>query len=187
MTKEPAIPDLDRRRPKLPENSAHRIEPTPRVEERLEQLGAATIDGAAILPRNFDNASSLDDCIFESTTADLVTIGKRAGLDVSTLGAKNRKSIHEHDVATIGVVILLVMENANNFATYVEFFNLIANYSKRRGHGEVCNHTEVVQEVIVTNGSVSRRIIYRGPLSGISSIVTAGQEALNAAVEKSDI
>lgn len=177
---------LDRRCLNAPQNETLSIEPVPRIEERLTELGASVFDTAAILPRNFDSAVSLDDCVFESITADLVTLGKRAGLELSTLGMENRKTINEHDIATIGATIVLVLEHAEKIAAFVEFFNLVAKYLKRRGHGEVNDQTEVIQEVIVTDRSITRRITYRGPLSGLSTIVAAAQEALNAPINQAD-
>lgn len=178
---------LSRRTPRLPDpGKTLLVEDIPPIEVRMTQLGLLAVEAVGILPRNFYTAASSDDLIFEAITADLVMLGKQLGLNVSTLGVQDRKSIHEHDAATIGAVIIVCLETLNNVAAYIEFFNLVANYLKRHGKGHVNDQTEVIQEVVVTKHSLTKRIVYRGPLSGLSSVVRAGQEALSGTTESDE-
>jgi hypothetical protein len=175
---------LRRRSPPVPQaGETIIVSDYPSVPERLHKLGIADVPAVAILPRNFETAKSADELVFEANTADLRKLAKKAGVEISTFGIRDPKSIQEHDASSVGFVLLLGIQAFNSAGSLLEFINNITHYLKRVGIGRVTDQTEIIQELIVTNRSISKRLTYRGPLSGLPKLLEAGREAIDVRSE----
>ncbi|HTV75332.1 MAG TPA: hypothetical protein VME66_16685 [Candidatus Acidoferrales bacterium] len=167
--------DLGRPSPKLPPpGESILIEDDQDFLQRLNDIGITSLPDVAILPRNFNSAPSAQAFAFERETNDLRVIGKQAGLTLEPLVEKPA-IIHENDVLTIGVVIVIalkVLEAANSSATLIEFFQRLGRFLGGRP-GPSGDSIEVVQEVIVTDGTTAKRFTYRGPARELHSVVDA--------------
>jgi hypothetical protein len=164
------VSDFARRTPAaVPKDENFVVKDYLAIPDRLKALGIDDVPRVAVLPRNFDVAVDKVALINESIAADIRIIGRGLGIDVYTFQGTGARRIKENDALSIGAIILVTLEAFNNLETLGEFFARIARLVRdvNAGGGEV----EITQEVVATGKKDSKKFTYRGPASGLPSIV----------------
>jgi hypothetical protein len=169
---------LDRRRvPEVPKDTPILIEDDA-TAEHLAELGIEP-SAASVLPRNFGAAKSSADFVFEQMTSTIRTLGRQVGLTIEVPGSSAYRSIHEKDYEVIAPVLqfshaFLIEGGAALTVTFLEHF---ARHVASRWGVKRTRERDAIFEVVITRGKRAKRLTYRGPVHGLSSIVEAARAA----------
>jgi hypothetical protein len=170
--------------PKVPDGERVRVDDCFNVLERFEQLGLDVPESVAVLPRNFDIASTAEELVMESAAPDIRIVGRQVGVEVDTFGGVGAKQIHENDALAVGAIIWFTLETFNHGAGIVELLERVANRVARRSGKSDSDHVEIEQQVVITDKKtkISKSFAYRGPASQVAAIVPVMQETMNTDV-----
>ena len=152
--------------------------------DRLLRLGIVASE-VTVLPRNFDTAISAEHFVFEEMTGTIRTLGRQVGLKVDIPGPTAFVALHEKDAEIISPV--LVFAHAflveGGAALVYRFLELLSNHIASRWGPKIASSRVAVLEVVVTCGQSSKRLKYRGPISGLPTVVEAAQVAFSKVEE----
>jgi hypothetical protein len=132
---------LNRRRaPETATDTGITVESDDVIIAHLEDLGIST-PLASILPRNFANAESTEDFVFEQMTSTIRTLGRQVGLTIDVLGPPDYRSIHEKDYEIVAPVLqftrdFLVEGGATLTVAFLENLarHLVSSGSRKTGN-----------------------------------------------------
>ena len=140
------------------------------IAGRLQLFGSPS---AAVLPRNFAIAPFAEDFVFEATTSALRTLARRVGLSFDIPASSSYRSLHEKDHEIILPVLVfahtLLVDGAASL-TY-KFLEALAAHLMSRQSSSARESSTVLVDLIITKNESAKRISYRGPASGLPSVV----------------
>lgn len=76
------------------------------VRERCEELGIEPPESPAFLPRNFEEASDVDDLVLENQTATYRKVIEQKGVDVEVIGDESRQMAEKSHDTIIGILFI---------------------------------------------------------------------------------
>lgn len=172
---------LDRRLiRRIPAGSPIMVEDDTTTRRRLAELGLDT-PTFAVLPRNFAVAASADDFVFEKMTPVIQALARQVGLAITVPGPAAYRSIHEKDAEIIAPVLQFahqfIVEGGATLT--VLFLEHLGRHIAKRWGPKATRERDAVLEVVVTKGSRSKRLTYRGPVTGLAMIVEAAEKAFD--------
>jgi hypothetical protein len=109
-------------------------------------------------------------------TSTIRTLGRQVGLTIDVLGPPDYRSIHEKDYEIVAPVLqftrdFLVEGGATLTVAFLENLarHLVSSGSKKN------RERNAFLELVVTHGKHAKRVTYRGPIEGLSSVVDIAQ------------
>jgi hypothetical protein len=146
----------------------------PSVSARLAELGCPFPDGLALLPTNFETASSPADFLQVSEAATVKTLFRIANLPQSDLVPKAQRPpyIQNNSFEWVAPTIFVSAALLTDHANYVSVaLSVIANYATDFFKGMSGKKT-VKLEVVVeqTKTRICKRLVYEGDVDGLKEI-----------------
>lgn len=144
------------------------------VSERAQELGLNAPTGLAILPRNFEEAVSVNDLLHQSEVKTIRSLFRQNNIPETKLEKNNQKipCTHENEFAlvlpTIFVGTLLFSQNPHLLSLAL---SIIANYATDFFKG-IPGRRKVVLNIVVENKSNggAKKIHYEGDSDGLKEI-----------------
>jgi len=144
------------------------------VPEKAQALGLNVPDGLALLPRNFEDATSINELLHESAVQEVRILFRQNGIPETRLEREGQKipCITENEftltlpILFVGSLILTQNPHLLSIA-----LNMIANYAFDFFKGKP-GRKKVVLDVIVEDktGRRSKKIHYEGEAAGLKEI-----------------
>jgi len=146
----------------------------PNVAERLAVLGCNFPDGLALLPTNFESATSITEFRQVSEAATVKTLLRNASIPYSELFDKSKKPPYvqnnsfEWVAPTIFVSAGLISGNANYLSVAL---NVLSNYATDFFKG-ISGGKSVKLEIVVekTKSKTCKKITYQGGIEGLKDL-----------------
>jgi hypothetical protein len=149
------------------------VSDVPSVEERFRILGITRDSGPTVLPRNIFHSDNPAVLVFEDEAQSIRILARRAGIDMALASPlPDQNLIQEHDDTLIAPVIhffLPWLQTADAALLVTNFLTELHRYIEARN--PAAKRGEPVRlDVVVSRGSESRKVSYRGPASGLTSL-----------------
>ena len=143
------------------------------VKKRIADLGLNEPDSLAVLPRNFDAATSKDELLHESSTATVRSLWRQNGIEETPLEnvEDNIPYIQENAADWIGPTILVpaLLLTQDPYSVTVAL-NVISNYLTDFLKGIPGVHTARLTLIKETEEGTYREINYKGPVEGLKDL-----------------
>jgi len=144
------------------------------VEEKASQLGCNIPTSLAVLPRNFDSATSKTELIHEGTTATIRKLFAQNNIKETPLENEGEKypQVVEHAFDWVGPTILItssiILQNPHLITITL---NVISNYLTDFFRGIPNNQTNAKLSIVVKNKSGNyKKIKYNGHKDGLKEL-----------------
>ena len=153
------------------------------INDKCEDLGFVVPTGVALLPSNFSDALSGDDCIYESNEATVRILFRKANIPLCVIEPVGliRKSESKKSLTWYGPVLFfavsVVSENPDIIAVSL---GVIANYLTDFFRGVPGKH-KIVLEIVTekTKTKTTRKIRYEGDIEGLKNLPQSVLEEMN--------
>lgn len=144
------------------------------VRERLEKFGRPKLTGLVLLPANFDTADSIAELRQHAEAATVKTLFRSADIPYSDVFPPEGRAPYiqnnslEWVAPTLFISASLVIENPTLVTMSL---NVVSEYVAKLLRG-VSGEKRVSLDVVIeqANGSTCKRISYKGPVDGLSSV-----------------
>lgn len=153
----------------------------PNVVERLDSLGCVYPEGLALLPTNFESASSIAEFRQVSEAATVKTLLRNASVPYSELFDKSKKPpyVQNNSFEWVAPIIFvsagLISENANYVSVAL---NVISTYATDFLKG-ISGSKSIKLEIVVekTKSKTYKKITYQGDVEGLKTLPEIVREA----------
>lgn len=151
------------------------------VVQRARVLGCRVPTGLALLPRNFDSATSKDQLLHESEAPTVRILWRRARLEETPIEPEgerfpqiSEKSFEEWVGPTIFASAALLSQNP---AVVSVALGVISNYLTDWFKGTAMDRRKVRLDVVVETGkSQYSKLHYEGPVEGLQDLAAIARE-----------
>lgn len=154
------------------------------VRERIAELGCQSPTGLALLPANFETATSVSDFRQVSESATVRTLLRTSDIPLDEIVSKDKRSPYVQNNAfewvapTLFVSVGVLSQNASYLSVAL---SVIANYATDFFKG-MSGNNEVHMDIVVerTKSKVCKKITYKGPPEGLKEL----PEVIRAAADE---
>jgi len=152
------------------------------VTSQADKLGLVKPDSFSFLPRNFDQATSFDDLLFDDSVVDLRILFRQSGFTETKVehAPNSIRRIQQNDITMVLPIIYFsyayLSQNPNAIAVAL---GIISNYLTDFFKGVTSTPKAKLDIVIDQKGkTTTKRISYKGDPSGFESIPAIIKELL---------
>lgn len=144
------------------------------VKKRAQEIGCNVPETLAILPRNFENARTKEDLVYESSTLTVRKLWEQNKITETPLEKHGERFLllAEHGLEWIGPTIFVTaMLLSQNPSLVTIALNVISNYLTDWFRGVVKERQKVrINFIVETKNGDCKKLEYEGELEGLKSL-----------------